>query len=557
MATASPSPAFAGCGAPACGPDAGGCASSPAAAGPAAGPADGPGPPPLDDLRERIQRAEEGGGVERRERQHREGKLTARERVELLLDEGTFEELDKLVEHRCLDFGMAEQKVPGDGVVSGYGRVDGRPVYVFAQDFTVFGGSLSETNARKICKVMDLAVKMGVPVVGLNDSGGARIQEGVASLGGYADIFLRNTLASGVVPQISAIMGPCAGGAVYSPAITDFNVMVKDTSYMFVTGPDVIRTVTHEEVTKEELGGAMTHNAPLGGRALRGGRRPRLPRSHPGAAVLPPLEQPRGSAACCATEDPPDREDASLDTLVPAEPTKPYDMKQLVLAVVDDRRFLEVHEHFAPNVVIGFARFAGRPVGIVANQPAVLAGCLDIDASVKAARFVRFCDAFNLPLVTFEDVPGFLPGTAQEYGGIIRHGAKLLYAFAEATVPKVTVITRKAYGGAYCVMSSKHIRTDVNYAWPQAEIAVMGPEGAVNVLYRREIQAAEDPAALRRQKVAEFREKFANPYVAADRGFVDEVIEPRQTRRKIVAGLEMARGKRDKNPPKKHGNIPL
>jgi propionyl-CoA carboxylase beta chain len=511
---------------------------------------------PFDELRERLRRADEGGGAERRERQHREGKLTARERVELLLDEGSFEELDKLVEHRCLDFGMAEQKVPGDGVVSGFGRVDGRLVYVFAQDFTIFGGSLSETNARKICKVMDLALKMGAPVVGLNDSGGARIQEGVASLGGYADIFLRNTLASGVVPQVSAIMGPCAGGAVYSPAITDFNVMVKDTAYMFVTGPDVIRTVTHEEVTKEELGGAMTHNHRSGvahfavddDRACLALIRELLSYLPSNNLEDPPVHR---------TEDPPDREDAALDALVPAEAAKPYDMKELVLAVADDRRFLEVHEHFAPNLVVGFARFAGRSAGIVANQPAHLAGCLDIDASVKGARFVRFCDAFNIPLVTFEDVPGFLPGTAQEYGGIIRHGAKLLYAFAEATVPKVTVITRKAYGGAYCVMSSKHTRTDVNYAWPQAEIAVMGPEGAVNVLYRRELAAAADADALRKQKVAEFREKFANPYVAADRGFVDEVIEPRHTRRKIVAGLEMARSKRDKNPPKKHGNIPL
>jgi len=512
--------------------------------------------PPLDDLRERIRRAEEGGGAERLERQHREGKLTARERVEMLLDEGTFEELDKLVEHRCLDFGMAEHKVPGDGVVSGFGRVDGRLVYVFAQDFTVFGGSLSETNARKICKVMDLAVKVGAPVVGLNDSGGARIQEGVASLGGYADIFLRNTLASGVVPQVSAIMGPCAGGAVYSPAITDFNVMVKDTSCMFVTGPDVIKTVTHEEVTKEELGGALTHTSRSGvahfavedDRACLALIRELL-------SYVPSnnLEE----APVRETDDPLDREDASLEGLVPADPAKPYDIRQIVLAVVDDRRFLEVHEHFAPNLVVGFARFAGRSVGVVANQPAHLAGCLDIDASVKGARFVRFCDAFNIPLVTFEDVPGFLPGTGQEYGGIIRHGAKLLYAFAEATVPKVTVITRKAYGGAYCVMSSKHLRTDVNYAWPSAEIAVMGPEGAVNVLFRRELAAAADPDALRRQKVAEFREKFANPYVAADRGFVDEVIEPRQTRKKIVAGLEMARSKRDKNPPRKHGNIPL
>jgi propionyl-CoA carboxylase beta chain len=403
---------------------------------------------------------------------------------------------------------------------------------------------------------MDLAVRMGAPVVGLNDSGGARIQEGVASLGGYAEIFLRNTLASGVVPQISAIMGPCAGGAVYSPAITDFNVMVKDTSYMFVTGPDVIKTVTHEEVTKEELGGAVTHNTRSGvahfavddDRACLGLIRDLL-------SYVPSnnLEE----APFRETDDPDDRDAAALDELVPRDPAKPYDMKEVVLAVVDDRRFLEVHEHFAPNLVVGFARFAGRSVGVVANQPAHLAGCLDIDGSVKGARFVRFCDAFNIPLVTFEDVPGFLPGTGQEYGGIIRHGAKLLYAFAEATVPKVTVITRKAYGGAYCVMSSKHIRTDVNYAWPQAEIAVMGPEGAVGVLYRRELAAAADAEALRRQKVAEFREKFANPYVAADRGFVDEVIEPRRTRRKIVAGLEMARSKRDRNPPKKHGNIPL
>ncbi len=507
-------------------------------------------------LRDKVRRAEEGGGPERRERQHDEGKLTARERVELLLDEGTFEELDKLVEHRCLDFGMAAQKVPGDGVVSGYGKVDGRLVYVFAQDFTVFGGSLSETNPHKICKVMDLAMKMGAPIVGLNDSGGARIQEGVASLGGYADIFLRNTLASGVVPQISAILGPCAGGAVYSPAITDFNVMVKDTAYMFVTGPDVIRTVTHEEVTKEELGGAMTHNAKSGvahfavddDRACLALIRDLLSYLPSNNTEEPPLHK---------SEDPADREDAALDLLIPAEPSKPYDIKSLIEGVVDDRRFLEVHAHYAANIVVGLARFAGRTVGIVANQPAVLAGCLDIDASVKGARFVRFCDAFNIPLVTFEDVPGFLPGTAQEWGGIIRHGAKLLYAYAEATVPKITVITRKAYGGAYCVMSSKHLRTDLNYAYPTAEIAVMGPEGAVNVLYRRELAKADDPEAARREKVAEFREKFANPYVAVDRGFVDEVIEPRQTRRKIIAGLDMTRNKRDRNPPKKHGNIPL
>jgi propionyl-CoA carboxylase beta chain len=429
-------------------------------------------------------------------------------------------------------------------------------VYVFSQDFTVFGGSLGEVHAEKICKIMDMAMRNGAPLIGLNDSGGARIQEGVVSLGGYADIFLRNTLASGVVPQISAILGPCAGGAVYSPAITDFNVMVKDTAYMFVTGPDVLKTVTHEEVTKEDLGGAMTQNVKSGvahfavdddraGIALIRELLSYLPSNN--------LEEP----PFVRTDDSPDREDPALDGLIPAEANKPYDMKRLIEAVVDDRRFLEVHERFAPNIVVGFARFAGRSVGIVANQPAVLAGCLDIDGSVKGARFVRFCDAFNIPLVTFEDVPGFLPGTAQEWGGIIRHGAKLLYAFAEATVPKITIVTRKAYGGAYCVMASKHLRTDLNLAYPTAEIAVMGPEGAVNILYRRELAKATDPDALRRQKVEEFREKFANPYVAADRGFVDAIIEPRVTRRKIVAGLEMARSKRDKNPPRKHGNIPL
>jgi propionyl-CoA carboxylase beta chain len=511
---------------------------------------------PQDVLRDKIRRAEEGGGAARRERQHAEGKLTARERVEGLLDEGSFEELDKLVEHRCLDFAMSETKIPGDGVVSGYGRIDGRLVYVFAQDFTVFGGSLSETNAKKICKVMDLAMKTGAPIIGLNDSGGARIQEGVASLGGYADIFLRNTLASGVVPQISAILGPCAGGAVYSPAITDFNVMVKHTSYMFVTGPDVIKTVTHEDVTKEDLGGAMTHNARSGvahfavddDRACLALVRELLS-FLPSNNTEPPPRVDSG--------DPADREDASLDTLIPAEPNKPYDIKKLIATVVDAQRFLEVHAHYAANIVVGFARFDGTTVGIVANQPAVLAGCLDIDASVKGARFVRFCDAFNIPLVVFEDVPGFLPGTAQEWGGIIRHGAKLLYAFAEATVPKITIITRKAYGGAYCVMASKHLRTDLNYAYPMAEIAVMGPEGAVNVLYRKELSKAVDPEAQRKAKVQEFREKFANPYVAADRGFIDEVIEPRTTRAKIIAGLAMTRNKRDTNPPKKHGNIPL
>jgi propionyl-CoA carboxylase beta chain len=436
------------------------------------------------------------------------------------------------------------------------GRVEGRPVYAFAQDFTVFGGSLSETNAAKIVKVMDLAVRQGCPVVGLNDSGGARIQEGVMSLGGYADIFLRNTLASGVVPQISAIMGPCAGGAVYSPAITDFTVMVEKTSYMFVTGPDVIRTVTHEEVSKEDLGGAMTHNARSGvAHFAVADDRECLALIRDLLGFLPSNnldEAPRRESA-----DPPDREDAALDRLVPDSPNQPYDMLDLVHAVVDDGSFLEVQAHYARNIVVGFARLAGRSVGIVANQPAHLAGTLDIDASVKGARFVRFCDAFNIPLVTFEDVPGFLPGTVQEFAGIIRHGAKLLYAFAEATVPKVTVITRKAYGGAYCVMASKHIRTDVNLAWPSAEIAVMGPEGAVNILYKRELDAAADPAALRAAKVAEFREKFANPFVAAERGFLDEVIQPRTTRRRLIAALAALETKRDKNPPKKHGNIPL
>ncbi len=456
----------------------------------------------MTTLRDKVRRAEEGGGPERRERQHREGKLTARERVQRLLDEDTFEELDQLVEHRCLDFGMAEQKIPGDGVVSGYGRVDGRLVYVFAQDFTVFGGSLSETNARKICKVMDLAMEMGAPVIGLNDSGGARIQEGVASLAGYADIFLRNTLASGVVPQISAIMGPCAGGAVYSPAITDFNVMVKDTSCMFVTGPDVIKTVTHEEVTKEELGGAMTHNAKSGvAHFAVDDDQACLALIRELLAYLPSnnLEEPPQ----VSTDDPPEREDPELDTLVPPDPMKPYDMKRLITAVVDDGRFLEVHEHFAPNIVVGFARFGGRAVGVVGNQPAHLAGCLDIDASVKGARFVRFCDAFNIPLVTFEDVPGFLPGTGQEFGGIIRHGAKLLYAYCEATVPRVQVITRKAYGGAFLVMDSKAVGSDMSFAWPSAEMAVMGPQGAVEVIYRRELQQAADPEKRRADLVDE------------------------------------------------------
>jgi propionyl-CoA carboxylase beta chain len=511
---------------------------------------------PQDTLADLERRAELGGGADRLKRQHAAGKLTARERMEQLFDPGTFEEVDKLVTHRCRDFGMEDQVIPGDGVVAGHGLVDGRQVFAFAQDFTVFGGSLSETNAAKIVKIMDLAMKLGAPIVGLNDSGGARIQEGVLSLAGYADIFLRNTLASGVVPQISAIMGPCAGGAVYSPAITDFTIMVKQSSYMFVTGPDVIRTVTHEEVSKEELGGAMTHNETSGvahfavddDRECLALVRDLLSFMPSNNLDDPPRRQP---------SDEPDREDPALDSLVPPSPNQPYDMLDLIHAVVDGAYFLEVHQHYARNLVVGFGRLDGRPIGIVANQPAVLAGTLDINASVKGARFVRFCDAFNIPLVTFEDVPGFLPGTQQEYGGIIKHGAKLLFAFAEATVPKVTVIARKAYGGAYCVMSSKHIRTDFNYAWPTAELAVMGPEGAVNILYKRELDAAADPAAARAEKVAEFRAKFANPYIAAARGFIDEVIHPRETRRKLITALRNLENKRDKNPPKKHGNIPL
>jgi propionyl-CoA carboxylase beta chain len=501
-------------------------------------------------------RAELGGGVDRVQRQHAAGKLTARERVDLLFDPGTFEELDKLVTHRCRDFGMADQIIPGDGVVAGHGLIDGRQVFAFAQDFTVFGGSLSETNAAKIVKVMDLAMKLGTPIVGLNDSGGARIQEGVLSLAGYADIFLRNTLASGVIPQISAIMGPCAGGAVYSPAITDFTVMVRNTSYMFVTGPDVLKTVTHEEVTKEELGGAMTHNVTSGvAHFAVENDRECLALVRDLLSFLPGnnLDDPPRAAG----SDSPDREDEALEHLVPASPNQPYDMLDLIHTVADEGYFLEVHQHYARNIIVGFARLDGRPVGVVANQPSVLAGTLDIDASVKGARFVRFCDAFNIPLVTFEDVPGFLPGTVQEYGGIIRHGAKLLFAFAEATVPKVTVIARKAYGGAYCVMASKHIRTDFNYAWPTAELAVMGPEGAINILYKRELEAAADAASARAEKVAEFRDKFASPYIAAAHGFLDEIIRPRETRRKLIAALRSLENKRDRNPPKKHGNIPL
>ncbi len=510
----------------------------------------------MEELKKRNRQSEEAGGKARIERQHGAGKLTARERVEAMLDPGTFEEFDRFVTHRARDFGMDKNIIPGDGVVTGYGRMDGRMVYFFAQDFTVFGGSLSETYAEKICKVMELAMKMGAPLVGLNDSGGARIQEGVVSLGGYADIFLRNTLASGVVPQISAIMGPCAGGAVYSPAITDFVFMVRDTSYMFVTGPDVIKTVTHEQVTKENLGGAMTHNEVSGvAHFVAEDDRHCLQLIRQLLTYLPSnnMEEP----PIVETSDPPDREDPSLDKLVPEEPDRPYDIKELIRTIADDNGFMEVHEHFAQNIVVGFARLGGQVAGIIANQPSVLAGVLDINASVKAARFVRFCDAFNIPLITFEDVPGFLPGTDQEWGGIIRQGAKLLYAYAEATVPKITIITRKAYGGAYCVMASKHIRTDINYAYPTGEIAVMGPEGAVNILYRNELADASDPEALRATKVAEFREKLANPYIAAERGFVDEIIEPRRTRRKLTTALASLKTKRDKNPPKKHGNIPL
>jgi propionyl-CoA carboxylase beta chain len=507
----------------------------------------------LDELRRRHAAAEAGGGEQRRARQHKEGKLSARERIDLLLDEGTFEETDKLVRHRSREFGMEDQIVDGDGFITGHGLIHGRPAFVFAQDFTVFGGSLSETNAKKIVKIMDLALKTGAPVIGLNDSGGARIQEGVLSLAGYADIFLRNTLSSGVIPQISAIMGPCAGGAVYSPALTDFTFMVEGTSYMFVTGPEVIKTVTHEDVTKEELGGAATHNSKSGVAhflAHNDGECLRMVRAL--MSYLPQNnrdESPRGPV-----NDPAHRQDRELDTMVPANPNLPYDIKDVIHRVADSGDFFEVQEHWAKNIVIGLARMDGRTVGIVANQPAYLAGCLDIDSSSKAARFVRFCDAFNIPILTFEDVPGFLPGTAQEFGGIIRHGAKLLYAYAEATVPKITIITRKAYGGAYCVMGSKHLRTDVNFAWPSAEIAVMGAEGAVNIIYRRELQENE---ALRQEKTEEFRERFANPFIAAEHGFLDDVIEPHETRPRIIRALRVLETKVDTMPRKKHGNIPL
>ncbi|MGV8039752.1 MAG: acyl-CoA carboxylase subunit beta [Thermoanaerobaculaceae bacterium] len=510
----------------------------------------------LHELERRTRLALAGGGPDRVRRQHEVGKLTARERIELLLDGGSFNELDRLVTHRCSDFGMDEERYPGDGVVTGFGTVDRRPVYVFAQDFTVLGGSLGEAYARKICKIMDLALKAGCPVIGLNDSGGARIQEGVLALGGYADIFLRNTLSSGVIPQISAIMGPCAGGAVYSPALTDFIFMVQQSSYMFLTGPDVIKAVTHEETTKEDLGGAATHTE------LSGVAHLAFPNDE---ACLLAIRELLSFLPSNNMEDPPtrpttdphNRVEDRLDGVVPEDPTQPYDIKDVLRLVVDDGYFFEIQPHHAPNIVIGFARLGGRPVGIVANQPLHHAGCLDIDASLKGARFVRFCDAFNVPLVTFEDVPGFLPGVKQELGGIIKHGAKLLYAYAEATVPKLTVITRKAYGGAYCVMASKHLRTDLNFAYPTAEIAVMGAQGAVNVLYRKEIAGSEDPDAARRQLIAAYEQKLASPYAAAEMGFVDEVILPRFTRQRLIAGLGVLANKQDRNPARKHGNLPL
>ena len=510
----------------------------------------------LDRLHRLRVEARQGGGEARIKAQHDRGQLTARERIELLLDQGSFVELDAFVTHRCRDFGLDDQKVLGDGVVTGYGTIDGRHTYVFSQDFTVFGGSLSETHAAKICKIMDLAIKGGKPVIGLCDSGGARIQEGVVSLGGYADIFLRNTLASGVVPQLSVVMGPCAGGAVYSPAITDFVTMVEETSYMFITGPNVVKTVTHEEVTREELGGAQTHASKSGVAHLTA-------RTDAEAIAMTrelfsylPLNN-LDEAPRLGCDDPADRADNILDDLVPDNPNRPYDIRDAIRPIVDHGTFFEVMKDWAMNIVIGFARLDGRVVGIVANQPAVLAGCLDIDASVKGARFVRFCDAFNIPLITFEDVPGFLPGVAQEHGGIIRHGAKLLYAYCEATVPKITVITRKAYGGAYDVMNSKHVRGDMNFAWPTAEIAVMGAKGAVEIIFRKQIAGADDPASETDRLVSEYEEKFNNPYVAAAHGYVDEVIEPSRTRQRLIQSLALLENKRDENPPKKHGNIPL
>jgi propionyl-CoA carboxylase beta chain len=510
----------------------------------------------IQEIKRREKLAELGGGEERIAKRHKSGQLTARERIFLLLDEGTFQETDKFVVHQSHDFGMEKKRIYGDGVVTGYGTIEGRSVFVFAQDFTVFGGSLSAANAAKICKIMDAALKAGTPIIGLNDSGGARIQEGVASLAGYADIFLRNVLASGVIPQISAIVGPCAGGAVYSPAITDFIIMTQERSYMFITGPDVIKAVTHEEVSMEELGGADTHNR-LSGVAhfAAESEEHTLALIRELLSFLPDnnMEDPPEKE----TLDPPDRVSEALNFVVPDDPNQPYDIRKIITEVVDEAYFFEVQESYAKNIVIGFGRLNGKPVAIVANQPDHLAGVLDINASDKAARFIRFCDAFNLPLITFEDVPGFLPGVAQEHGGIIRHGAKILYAYAEATVPKITIITRKAYGGAYCVMASKHIRADINYAYPSAEIAVMGPEGAVKIVYKRDLEKAQDPEHMSRQKVEEFREKFANPFVACEKGYLDGIIEPKDTRPKLIAALRMLENKRDLNPPKKHGNIPL
>lgn len=510
----------------------------------------------LRTLREKKSSALLGGGERRIEDQHKKGKLTARERLQLLLDEGSFEEIGMLVTHRSFDFGLENQKYLGDGVVTGHGRIGGREVFVYSQDFTVFGGSLSEAHAEKICRVIDMAMKVGVPVIGLNDSGGARIQEGVVSLGGYADIFLRNTLASGVVPQISAILGPCAGGAVYSPAITDFVLMVKNTSYMFVTGPNVVKTVTHEDVSFEDLGGAVTHATKSGVAHFACESEVECIDRIKGLLSFLPSNN-MDDAPTVQTDDPFNRMDERLNTIVPENPTKPYDMKEIIHAIVDDKGFLEVHQTYAENIIVGFARMGGQSVGVVANQPSVLAGVLDNDSSMKGARFVRFCDAFNIPLVILEDVPGFLPGTAQEWGGIIKNGAKLLYAFCEATVPKVTVITRKAYGGAYDVMNSKHIRGDINFGWPTAEIAVMGPKGAVEIIFKKDIEKAENREEAIKQKEEEFREKFANPYIAAERGYLDDVIEPSETRPRIIRALQMLETKVDKNPKKKHGNIPL
>jgi len=510
----------------------------------------------LDQLRKLKEEAKLGGGEKRIQAQHGKGKLTARERLDILLDEGSFEEIDMLVRHRSHDFGLEKQRYLGDGVVTGYGTIEGRQVFVFSQDFTVFGGSLSEAHAEKICKIMDMAMKVGAPVIGLNDSGGARIQEGVVSLGGYADIFLRNTLASGVIPQISAVMGPCAGGAVYSPAITDFILMVKNSSHMFVTGPNVVKTVTHENVTFEDLGGAITHATKSGVAHFACENEIECLQSVRKLVSYIPLNNLE-DPPYVDTGDDPNRREEKLQTIIPDNPNKPYDMKDVITAILDNKELFEVHELYAPNIVVGFGRLGGRSVGIVANQPAVLAGVLDIDSAIKGARFVRFCDAFNIPIVVFEDVPGFLPGTDQEWRGIIKHGAKLLYAFCEATVPKLTVITRKAYGGAYDVMNSKHVRGDINYAWPSAEIAVMGPKGAVEIIFKKQIEQAEDKEKALEQKVEEFRQKFANPFIAAERGYIDDVIEPAETRMRLIRALKMLDSKVDRNPKKKHGNIPL